>query len=334
MFVGIDHSTTGMKVAVVDEDGERTGSFKIERSADDPFDWSFLDILADHVAVEDVEMAAIGYSYGDGFSSITDIESIEGRGVVDHIGAGHSFGTGTLVYDELKRSAVPTVCFPGVHDDLPSLHPYFRHYSNLTGADKVAMTRYAKRRLDEWEGGADHFIAANTSSSSMATLVQDGEIRGAFTWLALIHAHPDMEMLRRLRDGDQDYHDCYMQSGVLAQRDYDFEAVKGTPDPELLEMAYWATLNHVYACLPFARHVHDDPLEAIVLSGRLSRIEDPIDVRGRLTDTFEDIAPTHVSERFGTATGAALIARDAAVGADDVLGIPVGEVPRRAEVSV
>lgn len=323
MYVGIDHSTTGVKTCLLAPDGS-TETFVLERSPDNENDWSYVDLLAERVRLDDIQMVSIGYSYGDNFGDIRPVEDTENRGVVDNLGAGHPSGTGSKVFDDLVDSDLPCVAFPGINHNVDCLHRYFKHYDTITGADKVAMTRYAQELLAEED--ADHFIAVNASSSAMAMLVHRGKFVGAFHWMGLVHGWAGLGSVRRVLRDETMMSDIFMDSGILRQSGYSFEDVKGTPEPELLEMVYWATLHHVYSLLPFARHVDEDPLDAIVLSGRLSRIESPIDMRGRLQSAFSDIAPTHLCSEYSTARGAAYIAKDVAEGESEVLGLPVNGV--------
>lgn len=325
MFVGIDHSTTGVKTCLLSED-ESSEVFTVERSPDEDCDWSYLERLREHVELDDIEMVSYGYSYGDNIDSIVDISRTNNRGIVDTLGLGHEFGTGTLVYDQLEQSDIPTTVFPGIHDGLETMHPYFCHYSPLTGADKFATARYAQQVVDD-DGIGPHvpgetFIAANVSSSAMSSYVDRGALRGAFHWIGLIHGWGDVECLRQIRNDEQELHDAFMKSGLLYRSDYEFEDTKGVPPEDLLEMVYCATLHNVYSLVPFSEH-QGSGLDAIVLSGRLSRLEEPFDVRGRLRDELSDVAPVHFCREKSTALGAALVARDVANGESEVLGVPV-----------
>ncbi|ERH11923.1 MAG: uncharacterized protein conserved in archaea, partial [halophilic archaeon J07HB67] len=284
MYVGIDHSTTGIKSCILFRDGSRE-TFVIDRSPDEDGGWSYVEMLREYVCPDDIEMVSYGYSYGDNIDAVTDIDNTVNRSIVDTLGLGHEFGTGTIVYDELQESEIPTTVFPGVHDGLDTVHPYFSHYSPLTGADKFATARYAQEVVCNDEFGetydGDTFIAANVSSSTMATYVDQGALRGAFHWMGLIHGWGDVESIRQVRDGQQDLQDVFMKSGVLYRSDHQFEDLKQTPSEKLLEMVEYATLHNVYSLLPFARH-HGSGLDVIFLSGRFSRTEEPLDLRERL----------------------------------------------------
>lgn len=117
-----------------------------------------------------------------------------------------------------------------------------------------------------------------------------------------------------------------MQCGMLPRSGEDLTAVHDLDDPDLLEQVSLVTLGHIYSLIPVARSLGTPP-EAIVLSGRLVRRERPVDVGQHISEQCADVAPVLFSEPYASARGAALIARDVAAGADQVLGIPVGEVP-------
>jgi len=326
MFVGIDHSTTGIKTAIIDAN-ECTETFVIERSPDNAHDWSYVELLGDHVPLKEIEMIAFGYGWGDRFSSIIPIEDSTNRGIKDQTGLGHEIGTGTHVFDQLQDAALPCVIFPGVHGDIETLRPYFTYHSPIVGADKVAMSRYAQAVTDR----DSDYISACISSSETATLVLDGEIRGAFTWMGLIHGWPSSHELHQIQEGEKVVDDIIMQSGLVHRTDGSFEDVKGVPDEHLLEMLCCSTAHNVFSLYPFAS-MEGKVIDDIVLSGRLSRLTEPFDVADRLRETVAEIAPVHLCQQYSTAIGAAHIAKDVAEGNDDVLGIPV-ECDRLARAS-
>lgn len=325
MYAGIDHSTTAVKTAILYEDGSHD-VFSIERTADRDFDWSYRDRLEEHVALDELDMIAYGYSYGDAIDAIVDITDVDNRGVVDTFGLGHEIGTGTLIFDELQESDIPCVIFPGIHNGIDSLHPYFKHYRVITGADKFAMARYAQELVSSDDLGpaveGSSIVTANSSSSSMAVYLNEATIRGAFFWLGLIHGWGDAETFRQVRDENESLRNAYINSGVLKREGRTFEDVKGVPDEELLEKVYWACVQNVYSLLPFAENLGSG-IDLIALSGRLIHVMEPFDFQARIESALADIAPVHVCQENSTAIGAAYIARDVYQGASEVLSIPV-----------
>ncbi|PSP80496.1 hypothetical protein BRC81_02060 [Halobacteriales archaeon QS_1_68_20] len=320
VYVGVDHSTTGVKVGILDGDEEQT-AFTLDRARLGDGSVTLLDALSERVTTDAIDRAAITYSWGNGIASIQDIERTDNRGIKDHIGAGYELGGGTAAYDELEASSVPAVVIPGVHRELPPLHPYFSHYSALAGGDKVAAIRYAQHRLaDETDG--EEFIWACASSSCMAGLVSDGALRGFFHWMGLMHGWPDPEALREM-DEDR-VEDVLMRCGVLHRSGLEFDEIRETPDEQAMEMCYWATVHNIYSLVPFAHETGGGPPEAIALTGRLTRVDEP-DLSGRVAETCSDVAPTYRCGEYSSAYGAAHVARDVDRGEPDVLGIPVAE---------
>lgn len=315
-YIGLDHSTTALKIAILRDDDRQT--FAIERIPDDPKDWSLVDRLAERIDLDEVDMVATGYSYGDDLDAIVPVGEAENRGVVDHMGAGHGFGTGTKAFDELCESDVPAVVYPGVNEHLETLHPYFTELSMITGADTFAMTRYAQELMD---GTRQSFIAASVSSSTMATVVKDGRLRGAFHWLGLVHGIVDPHVLRKIDTGEVDPRNAYMEAGMLSRREKQFGSVKGIPSKELLERICDSVSHTVHGLVPFVGGA--DRLDDIVLSGRFTDVTGPIDIKERLTDTFDAFQRPTFCREHSTAIGAAMIARDVATGRNSVLGVPI-----------
>ncbi|MDG5778394.1 hypothetical protein QA599_18240 [Haloarculaceae archaeon H-GB1-1] len=321
MYVGIDHSTTGIKVTCLGDDHPEH-AFRIDRREVD--DGSVLAALAEHVDPDDVTLATMTYSWANGISEIVDIERPSNRGVKDYTGLGYETGAGARTYDQLRSSSIPTVVLPGVHDGLDTLHPYFKHYSTLAGADKVADMRYALERARK--AGADgNVIWACASSSCMAGLISEGELRGFFHWMGPVHGWPDPQAIR---EGEDDgFEDVFMQCGIVPRSGQEVADVHDITDPEIFEKVYWATMQNVYSLYPFADMLGPRSLDAIVLTGRLMRREQPMSLGRRVYEQCLDLAPTFTAEPYSAAHGAALVARDVARGADEVLGIPVGAVP-------
>ncbi|WP_123537294.1 hypothetical protein [Halosimplex salinum] len=324
MYVGIDHSTTGIKVAGVGDDGELTTAFRIDRRNVDTAE-SVLEKLDERIGLSEVSLATITYAFGDAIATVEGIEQVPNRGVTDLVGLDYGTGAGATVFDRLRDSDVPAVVLPGVHRGLDTLHEFFRHYSTLAGADKVASIRYALERFASEFGHSGTFIWVCASSSCMAGLVCDGRLKGFFHWVGPVHGWPDPEAIRR--GVESDFENVFMQCGLVPRRGDDLTEVHDISDPDLLESVYWSAIQNVYALYPFARELGADGLDAVVLSGRLMRREQPFPLGRRVYESCLDLAPVRFAEPYTSAQGAALVAKDVATGADHVLGIPVGDVP-------
>src|SRR5690554_5817726 len=62
-----------------------------------------------------IDLIALTYSMGDGFSAIKDVRSLEGRGLKSIEGAGKKTGGGTRVFDAIRNSGIPSIAIPGLH---------------------------------------------------------------------------------------------------------------------------------------------------------------------------------------------------------------------------
>lgn len=323
MYVGIDHSTTGMKIACFDGT-HVVDTFKIDRRNLEQCN-TVLDRLDERIGLSNITLATITYSYGNGIAEICDIEAVSNRGVRDLLGLGYETGAGATVFDQVQESSIPAVVLPGVHDDLDTLHPFFKHHSTWAGGDKVASMRCALERFQTLPSDGETFIWACASSSSMAGLVSEGQLKGFFHWIGPVHGWPDLEAIR---DGMADgFDDILMQCGILPRLGRDLPDAHSIADEEILEHIYWALLLNISALAPFAENICGESPETILLSGRLTRHDHPVDIARRIYDQFIDTAPVSLLESFASARGAARIAHDVAAGADHVLGIPVGDVP-------
>lgn len=350
MYVGFENSSTGINVSVLSADGSVADAFSVDRPTFAESDRTILDVLGDHVDLDAVEMVSYCFAWGDGQDSITDIEATTNKGNRGTPGFTPK-QVDADIFDQLHASDLPVVTVPGVNDRLDCLHPYFRHYAQLSGPDKVADARNARRLVRAAGGEGDQFVVANASSSSRSLVVSDGRVRGAFHWTGLIHGLPDSDIYDALMSGEVNPQQVIERAGFLFKPEKgfadweipaayaEFDDARGrmmldhldaaAENEALLELVYWAALHSVYSLVPFARHDGSGSLERVVVSGRLARVETPFDVRGKLQSALSTLGPVTIAEPFGTARGAALIAKDVAEGAPSVLGIPVEDPPAR-----
>lgn len=348
MYVGFENSSTAINGSVLTEDGAVADTFSIDRPTFVDEDRTILGVLGDHVDLDAVEMVSYCFAWGDGQDAITDIEATTNKGNRGTPGFTPK-QVDADIFDQLVASELPVVTLPGVNDRLECLHPYFRHYAQLSGPDKVADARNAQRLVRAAGGEGDRFVVANASSSSRSIVVADGRVRGAFHWAGLVHGMPDGDIYDALMSGEVNPQQVVERAGFLYKpgkgraeweipaeyAEFDDARHRMTLDhleaaaenEELLELVFWAALHSVYSLVPFAVHEGRGPLEHVVVSGRLARVESPVDVRGRLQSALSALGPTTITEPFGTARGAALIAKDVAEGAPSVLGIPVESPP-------
>lgn len=322
-YIGIDHSTTAVRTNILFDDGS-CESFSIEREPEQDLDFSYTDRLFRYITPEEINQIAYGYSYGDGISKIKNIEDVDNRGVVDTYGLGHEIGLGTIIYDQLLESPLPCVIFPGINNNIDNLHPYFKHYRLITGADKFATARFAKyivKKMDS-KNQIKSIISANISSSSMAVYQSGDGIRGAFFWLGLVHGWGDVKTFREARKNPENLRRAYLNSGILNRKDMNFNQVYHDLDESITDLLYWSCIHNVHSLVPFAKKYNQGP-DLIVLSGRLIRSDNMSDLVSRCRRTLSELGKIHISEENATAVGASLIARDVAKGESDIMGVPV-----------
>ncbi|PSP67659.1 hypothetical protein BRC85_06000 [Halobacteriales archaeon QS_1_69_70] len=333
MYVGLEHSTTGVKVGIVSDDDHVT-AFRILSDAIDeqsPFE----DELEARFNVDDIELAAFAYSWGNGFSQIKPLSEVENRGLreledlPDRIGFASDENDAykaANVFDELTKMSVPSVALPGINEPHPDhMHPYFTIYSPLLSLDKIADARYAQHVFRQNETDGKHFITVNMSSSTVSSLVPGGKVRGGFSWLALIHGWFEVPRTLDLMRGEIEPGGAALSAGLLAKSGKSLDALEGAPDEDLLRLVYWAVLHDVYSMVPFSDIKADTPLEGIVITGRLSPFREPFDVPKQFSDGLSDVGPVTIAEPFSCAYGAAHIAKEICNGASHVLGLPVSD---------
>jgi len=321
MYLGIDHSTTGVKLAI--RNSERT--IQTARASREKLggwdEYQILRFIRDTVDENQIKRAAISYSYGDAISSIQEIDSVSERGVIDTVGMGYSTGGGSKVFDALASSEIPTVVLPGIHREIESLHPYFQHYSLLAGPDKYASIRAAFERFKVESESEGAYIWAGISSSVVAGLVLEGKIRGLFHWIGLVHGWPDLEEIRRI--GTHGYEDIISRAGILGKRGQKISTVKGGQPEDVLQMVEWATKHNISSLIPFIDEYDNQELDAIVLTGRFLRQSGEYDLNRSLYEWGTQKASVYVIEPYASARGAALIAQDVSEGKKEILGIDV-----------
>ena len=122
MFIGIDHGTTGIRFALLEntcssadsETSARIYEISRERAASLQEREILREIeRAFGVKLSDVRLVAVSYSMGDGISKITDLHAAKNRGLREEVAAaGLKVGGGTRVFDAIKSSGVPAVLIP------------------------------------------------------------------------------------------------------------------------------------------------------------------------------------------------------------------------------
>jgi hypothetical protein len=317
MFLGIEHSSKHMGFAVLDKGKIRKVTL-LDRERLAKTDENVLDILG--LSRDSIDMVGLTYSAADGINAITDLRKIKNLGQrnINHFGFEKPVGGGTKVYKDIEESGVRAVLIPGVHDGLPHMDPYFRHYSSLCTSDKTAITYYAFDHLQKRIPGAKNFITCSVGNTLMATVVRDGELRGGSLWLGGSYGMVDLRVLRLLAAKKLHLKDAFIYNSLFNRMKMDQE--KAMKSVRFLDMVADSALQITFSLVPFA-----GKLDAVFLAGRYTKAEAPVNIAQLIRSRIEKIldVPVVVGGENPGAIGSALIAEKVFNGAGEVLGIPV-----------
>jgi putative methanogenesis marker protein 12 len=290
MFIGIDHGTTAMRFA------SDTGQFKLTREEATGFIVADLSRLC---PPDEIEGIALCYSMGDNFSKISDIKKIKNRGVVSREGAGKHIGGGTKVFDEIKKSGIPTVVIPGLHRGSPT-DSRFKVYSHQSSPEKIGIAYTVCHDL------GDDVVVSDASSNTVTLLVTAGRLVGAFDACIFApgtrHGALDVDAIRKVDAGVCTANEAFQHAGV----DYTM------PDDNSLRIRTVA----MFSAMECAALLLLNSRARVALAGSLAPLIAP-DVESLLG---MDVA---VYDEWCASRGLAAIARDVFSGAQEILGLGV-----------
>ncbi|MGB9936328.1 MAG: methanogenesis marker 12 protein [Methanobacterium sp.] len=327
VFVGMDHGTTGVSFTILND---QITHFKISREDCSSGKISAMEELSKRVDPDSIDLMAITYAMGDALEAITPIEKVGDRGILSMEGAGKVTGGGTVVYDEIKNSGIPTVVIPGIHKKTPCLNERFKAaYSHHASSEKVSICYNAFL-----ETGFQNMIVSDISSNSVTMLIEDGKIKGAMDAcigaMGIMHGPLDLEMLRDIDDGLKTANECFSRAGAIKIAEVDEKVSKmkdklienylnGDKRAKLaIETMIMTIVMEIYGLAGIAKKV-----DGIVLTGSTGSMQEPIDIFGAIKKEIEDIAPVvKIGERSGS-IGSAQIAKAVFEGKKDILGIPI-----------
>ncbi len=223
MFVGIDHGTTGIRFAGIGaEDGDtkpriaelaREEAAKMDREA--ILEWMELG-LGLRARAEEIELIALSYSMGDGFSRIKEIGEVPDRGLRSEGGAGIAVGGGTNVFDAIKNSGITTIMIPGIHAGSECIDPRMRFFSHCASPEKVGVAYHIYKR------GFKHFIFSDISANTVTMCVVNGEIKGGIDACmgapGLYQGPIDLQLIREIDSGKMGANEAFSTAGVARKR--------------------------------------------------------------------------------------------------------------------
>lgn len=330
VFIGMDHGTTGISFAILNDEGEVLEVFKISREDSKAGKVSAIEEISKRVDLKNIELMVVTYAMGDGFDKILPMDKVENRGILSIGGAGKVTGGGTSVYSEIEKSDIPAVMIPGLHKDCEFLNPLFRAaYSHHASPEKVSIVYNAYLETN-WE----NMIVADISSNSVDLLIQNGQITGAIDAccgaMGIVHGPIDLEMIRDIDEGKRTANECFSHAGAVKIANINNKVAfmkkdllklyeEGNEDAKLAIDSMIMTVAMEIASLI----VVADEIDGIVLTGSMGSMKEPVDFEAEINKYFKNKYEIKVISSESGAIGAAQIAKDIANGKDNILGIDV-----------
>lgn len=326
----MDHGTTGISFAILNDEGEVLEVFKISREDSKAGKVSAIEEISKRVDLDDIELMVVTYAMGDGFDKIVPMNKVENRGIISIGGAGKVTGGGTSVYSEIEKSDIPAVMIPGLHKDCEFLNPLFRAaYSHHASPEKVSIVYNAYLETN-WE----NMIVADISSNSVDLLIQNGQITGAVDAccgaMGIVHGPIDLEMIRDIDEGKRTANECFSHAGAVKIANIDNKVAfmkndllkmyeEGNEDAKLaIDSMIMTVAMEIAGLIAVA-----DEIDGIVLTGSMGSMKEPIDFEAEINKYFKNKYEMKIISSESGAIGAAQIAKDIANGKDNILGIDV-----------
>jgi putative methanogenesis marker protein 12 len=269
---------------------------------------------------KEIDLVALTYSMGDGFSSIKDVRKLEGRGLKSIEGAGKKTGGGTRVFDAIRYSSISAIAIPGLHTE-SKVDPRMKVFSHLTSPEKLGIA-YHIRCL-----GYKDFVVSDISSNTVTLAVAEGKVIGAIDACIFapgIHHGPlDLQAIRDVDSGLQTANQAFIEAGVLKKTSYKdreelLNAAKKGENPALLALdtiALFAAME--IASMQLLLKDYGTTGE-IFLAGSIAEVE-----------YIQKKINAHLGQeciclgKWHAAIGCAEIARDVAAGKKEILGVDV-----------
>ncbi len=319
-FVGLDHGTGAVRFAIIG-DG-KAELFSIVRSNKRLSSNEVLGKLFARVRKEDIGMLCMTYSMGDAICEITHINDVPDRGVRSTSGVGEWTGTGTQVYDIIKKSGIPTILVPGMHSECDFLDRRFRTlYSHCGSPDKVCAAYHAFLKFS-----ARNMIVASIGASAVSVAIKDGKIAGALDACILApgmrYGPLDVDAIRKIDAKRTSANDAFSHAGMRRLGFDDVSSlVEGMDSGNArlaLDSLILSTAMDVSALFPVFRGAP----KLVVLTGSvpcaLGERVFASQIRRMLPGTRVEIL-----DNASAAVGASEIARDVYDGKRTILGIKV-----------
>ncbi|MCW3140910.1 MAG: methanogenesis marker 12 protein [Methanophagales archaeon] len=315
MFVGVDHGTVGLRFAGIKDGKGEVTVFELSRKKAGEMDSD--EILGEveqglKIEIGEIELLALTYSMGDGFSTIKDIKKVRNKGVRSDK-AGSIVGGGTRVFDTIMNAGIPTIMIPGIHAGSEKIDRRIKFFSHCASPEKVGIAYHIYKK------GFENFVFADISSNTVTMSVAGGKIIGAIDACifapGLYQGPIDLQLLREIEEGEVSANDAFSNAGVLRKK-----WTTRVGDERLV----MDTLSLFAAMEISAMHVlmkdygvGTSDIKVILTGsvGEKAEIKQRID---RLLDT-----ETEAITKYSAAIGCAEIANAVFYGEKDILGIAV-----------
>ncbi len=303
--------------------GNEVLTFELERAAAAAMsEDEILASIEDEFGIqrEAIDLVALTYSMGDGFSLIKDVKKLEGRGLKSIEGAGKKTGGGTRVFDAIRYSSIPAIAIPGLHTE-SKVDPRMKVFSHLTSPEKLGIA-YHIRCL-----GYQDFVVSDISSNTVTLAVAEGKVIGAIDACIFapgIHHGPlDLQAIRDVDSGLHTANQAFIEAGVLKKTPYKdreelLDAAKKGESPALLALdtiALFAAMEIASMQLLLKDY---GTIGEVFLAGSVAEVE-----------YVQKKISAHLGQeclclgKWHAAIGCAEIARDVFAGKKEILGVYV-----------
>lgn len=320
-FIGIDHGTTAMRFALIKE--QKTLTFELGRAeAAAMSEYEILTLLEENFEIrrEAIDLIALTYSMGDGFSAIKDVRSLEGRGLKSIEGAGKKTGGGTRVFDAIRNSGIPAIAIPGLHME-SKVDPRMKVFSHLTSPEKLGIAYHILCL------GHENFVVSDISSNTVTLAVANGKVIGAIDACIFapgVHHGPlDLQAIRDVDNGYCTANQAFMEAGTLKMTPYKdreelLSAAGKGENPALLALdtiALFAAMEIASMQLLLKEYETNGEVFLAGSVGEFEYVQKKIHVH--LRQECRSLSKWHA------AIGCAEIARDVFAGKKEILGVDV-----------
>ncbi len=310
MFVGIDHGTSGIRFAGINATDKETESVKIfellRSEAAVMQSEAIVRSIEKALGTDKIELIAMTYSMGDGFSKIKAINDVPDRGLKCEGGAGTMVGGGTKVFDAIKGSGLPAILIPGIHAGSENIDPRMRLFSHCASPEKVGVAYHIHKK------GFENFVFSDVSSNTVTLCVVNGVIIGGIDACigapGLYQGPIDLQLIRDIDNGDLSANEAFSRAGVLSKRIA--HPVETLALFVAMELSAMRVVMNAHGITDYAIFLTGSEGEKEHFAARIARL---LDFKGKISRVT----------RYSAAIGCAEIARDVYHGEREIMGIPV-----------